>query len=196
MDPTTRATTGLPTSYFEALLGRIRDGDEAAKDELIRDAYPLARRLTRLILRGEFGEALRGHADQVCNDSYEKFARKLKAGLRRDFADFGEMKRYLAGVIRNTATDEVRTRRGPKFRVQFPATGLPSDCAEGAARPRLRFDEIIEGLTGVERRVVELRYLYDFDESEIAEALDLSRSTVARKRCRALTRLMRDFDAP
>jgi RNA polymerase sigma factor (sigma-70 family) len=199
MDPTTRAPSGRSTSYFEALLAQIRDGDEAAreaaKDDLIRDAYPRALQLTRYILRGDVGAAAQGQTDHVCSVSYEKFARKLKEGMPRDFANLREMLGYLDAIIRHTATDEVRKFLGPKFTTQFPRAELPPECV-GDVGTRLRFYEMIEGLSADERRIVELKFIDGFNDTEIAEVMEIDRRDVGRMLRNALRRLKKEFDEP
>ncbi len=195
MDATTEESTTRPTAYFDALLERIRQGQDEARDELIRDAYPRFLRLTRLILRGEFGDSVRGQTDHVCSLSHEKFARILQEGLRRPFANFMELMGYLGTIIRRTAIDEVRRALGPVRQVQFPGTPIPADHGPDV-ETRLRFHEMIEGLPEDEQRLLNLKYLYQYNDTEIAQAMGVARATVGRKFVAAMLRLKGDFDAP
>ena len=193
MNSMSQESLGPSTSYFDALLGRIRAGDERAKEELIHDAYPRVIRLTRFILRGKLATPA-CQTDDICSISYEKFARKLNAGLRRDFATLAEMMGYLARIIKNTALDEVRKVNGPEFQAQFPAAPLPTDDLADRHR-RVCFYEMIEDLPDDEQAVIELKYLHDRSNVDIATILRLDRKQVAAKLLAGISRLKRQFDA-
>ena len=193
MDLISQTSRGPSTSHLDALLDRIRGGDQSAKEELINDAYPRALRLTRFVLRGDIGKAANGLTDDICSLAFDKFARVLKGGLDRDFASLSEMMGYLGPIIRHTAIDEVRRILGPKYQTQFPPTPLVVEPSAGT-QVRLRFYEMVEDLPADERIVIELKYLYDYTNVDIAAILDIDRRDVAKRLIASLARLRGDYD--
>lgn len=180
--PSAESTT--QTSHIEALLRRIRAGDEAAKAELIGYCYRRVERLTRSIVRGKSPHKPTGATEDVLSLSYAKFAAKFLAGMDHDFENSRSMFAYLSTVIGNTAIDEARRRTTGKHATQFPRTEYRDDLAparEGASHEvetRIRFHERIEGLSEEDRDLVTLKFYLGYNDCEIAAISGVRRQTI------------------
>ena len=193
MEALTQSSQGPSTSHLEFLLDRLNAGNESALEDLIRESYPRVLRRTRIILHGDIGPATQGMTEEVCSRSFEKFANAVRKGLKRPLGSLAEMMGYLGPIIRRTAIDEVRTILGPVHQTQFPPTPLVGDPA---VRPeqRLRFYEMVEGLPIDEQQVMELRYVFEYSNVEIAQILKIHRLRVALLLSQALGRLSKDYE--
>lgn len=66
---------------------------------------------------------------------------------------------------------------------------LVSDCGEPALEPeneRTEIGSLIDGLPEAQRRVLALRYVYDFSIADIADVLDKSPDAIRHIQMRAL----------
>jgi RNA polymerase sigma factor (TIGR02999 family) len=104
----------------------------------------------------------------------------LEAGDRAQFMA------YAARVMRSVVVDFVRKRSADRRGGDVAHVGL-EDVAGGIPDPRerevVRIDEALGELAAIDERlarVVEMRYFAGMTESQIAEALGLSRRSIAR----------------
>jgi len=194
MDSMSQDSRRPSTSHLEGLLERMKAGDESAKEELIRDAYPSALRLTRVILKDKRDAFPQGHSEDICLVSYEKFAKKMREGLKESFANTLQMMEYLKTTIRRTVLDEFKKMNGPVFKTQFPDGQLPPEFVTRIGLG-LRFHEMIEGLPEDEQFIVNMVYQDSYNYTEIAQLMGLGRIEVGRKYMRAIKRLRAEFDA-
>ena len=160
------------------ILQRESGGDLA--DELIPIVYDELHRLAHGLMRNE----RRGHTLSTTDLVHEAYLRlfdqkRLSWEHRRHF--FG----YAATAMRAVLIDHARKKAakrqiGPSKLVPFDLTAEPMQAPEEEV---LAVDEALQRLAELDprqARVVELRYFGGFTETEAAEILDISRTTVSR----------------
>ena len=167
---------------------RERGGEARSADELMALVYDELRRLAQSYL----GRERAGHtldATALVHEAYEKLVdqRDVEWNGRSHFFAVG------AQAMRRLLVDHARGRKrekrgGSRDRVTLDASRLDPGSPEfGAGAGDLAFDELIELDDALGRladldpraaRVVELRYFSGLTVPEVAEALDLSVSTV------------------
>ncbi len=144
-------------------------------DELARSLYDTLRGLARNALR----RAPSGVLDptELVHKAWLRLNGGFDAMLRVEFLAL------CATVMRRMAVDEAR-RHGARDRVGERVTlaGLPAETG-GDELDLLELDRALNSLRRTDERwarIVEMRFFGGMTEEEVAEALDLSRSTVAR----------------
>ena len=159
------------TEYFAGLLGRLQAADPAARPDLHRQlvnaAYERARQLTRTIIRGNLGLRAGFETDDIVQDSMLVFSQQVEA-ICRNKSDPREVFAQLCAIIRRRAIDDVRKKRGPKHRTQFPAADIAA-VNETAVRPtgpdeetvelQLVINELVDGLPPADQELVNLAFL-------------------------------------
>lgn len=172
----------MPDSPSEVtrLLKAWSDGDTDARDQLIPLVVDELRRIARYQLERESpGHTLQPTA--IVNELYLKLVdqRSVQWKNRHDFFAIA------AKLIRRILVDHARKRRAAKrgsgeVKVAFDeALGLP----EGRDPSLIALDDAMEGLEKVDprgNRVVELHVFAGLKFEEIADVLEVSRSTVIR----------------
>ena len=170
-----RAMSGDVTS----LLSAWRQGDNGARDRLVRLVYPELRALADRQLRGErASHTLQPTA--LVNEAYLRLS-----GLDRiDWQDRAHFVRMAARLMREILVDHARRRSAAKrdggHRVTLTDLDVPAEepamdvVALDAALARL------ELLDPDKARLVELRYFGGLTIEETAEAMSLSPATVKR----------------
>jgi RNA polymerase sigma-70 factor (ECF subfamily) len=184
-----------PDESFAALIARVRQGDEQAAAELVRQYEGIIRRRARRLL----GPALRVHLDSV--DVAQSVNRTLLIGLRR--AAFAvstpdELTRLALTLVRRKVARHWRRRKREAECRQLTSgsgqAGIHAAARAGerhAATDALQLEEtareVLERLEGVDRQLVELR-LEGYTTAEAARKLGLSpaflRSRLSRLRKR------------
>ena len=163
------------------LLAAVRNGEACAVDELFGLLYPDLRQLAHSRLRRSGRFTLLDTTSLV----HESYLRLFKAGSL-EAADKGQFMAYAARVMRSVVVDFVRRRAaerrgGDAVRVELDAdVAAPADPRE---REVMRIHEALEELSAIDQRlvqVVEMRYFAGMTEEQVAEALQLSRRSVAR----------------
>ena len=176
---------GMPESNTKvriaALLAAVRRAEPGAVDELFDLLYPDLRQLAHSRLRRSGRFTLLDTTALV----HESFLRFFKAGSL-EAGDKGQFMAYAARVMRSVVIDFVR-RRGADRR---GGDAVHVELDEGVAVPMdagelevVRVNEALEELGEIDERlvrVVEMRYFAGMTEEEVAEALQLSRRSVAR----------------
>jgi RNA polymerase sigma factor (TIGR02999 family) len=164
-----------------ALLAAARRGESGAADELFCLLYQDLRRMAHSRLRRS------GHLTLLDTTGlvHEAYLRLFKAGSI-EAGDRAQFMAYAARVMRSVVVDFVRRRAADRRGGDVVHVGIEDDAA-GVADPRerevVRIDEALQELAAIDERlvrVVEMRYFAGMTEDQVAEALGLSRRSVAR----------------
>jgi RNA polymerase sigma factor (TIGR02999 family) len=168
-------------SDLTALLKAWGSGDLAARDQLMPVVYEELRRRARAYLRREqVGHTLQPTA--LVHEAYLRLITQDRAAWENRAQFYG----VAAQMMRRILVDHAkRQRRGKRL---GGAVRVPLDDRVGAARPPecdlLLLDQALDELAAIDSRqgqIVELRYFGGLSESEVAEVLAISRSTVTRE---------------
>ena len=159
--------TGREDPADEELVARIRGGDVAAADMLVRRHLPLAYTIALAVLGS------RMDADDVCQDALVRALQKID-----DCRSPSRFRFWLAQIVRNQARNALakqRVRRGPPLDEveEHPAQGHTGEVTE---RRELRAALLaaLGRLTPVQREVVLLKDLEGWDHRAIAAAVGVS----------------------
>jgi RNA polymerase sigma factor (TIGR02999 family) len=163
------------------LLGRVQAGDPEARNALFAIAYSELHRLARARLRDGGRNTLLDTTDLV-HEAYLRFlnAGELRSEDRRGF--FAYASQVMRSVIVNSARERIAEKRGGAMKLRTLPTELGANLSQDEATI-LRVHEAIEALDQVDNRlsqVAQMRYFGGYNDQEIAEALQISDSTVAR----------------
>ena len=151
----------------EVLVARVRGGDAAAADRLVRRHLPLAYTIALAVLGG------RTDADDVCQDAMLRALEKID-----ECRSPSRFRFWLAQIVRNQARNALarqRVRGGPALDdiEEHPSPGHTSEAAErGELRAALL--SALDRLTPVQREVVLLKDLEGWDHRMIAATLGVS----------------------
>ncbi len=176
--PIERPTSGVQVM---TLLAAVRRGESGAVDELFNLLYPDLRQMAHSRLRKSGRLTLLDTTGLV----HEAYLRLLKAGSL-EAGDRAQFMAYAARVMRSVVVDFVRRRAADRRGGDVVHVGL-DDTQAGVADPRerevVRIDEALQELAAIDERlvqVVEMRYFAGMTEDQVADALGLSRRSVAR----------------
>lgn len=166
----------------ESLVARARQGDELAFAELYVHFYRRVHRYLSIALKNE------EDAHEAAQDVFVKLFRHLAHYEQRTepFAN------WLFRVVRNHALD-FRKRQWRTEAVDPHELARRGGVCDGAAGSSVGLGELIGELPEAQRRVLVLRYVYDFTITDIAEALDKSADAVRHIHMRALRAVCRDL---
>jgi|SRR5579864_1870638 len=182
------------TVSFQALMGRVRSGEEDAAAELVRLYEPAVRRAVRFRMAdSRLGRAM--DSLDVCQSVLGSFF--VRAALGQYVLDQPEqLVRLLTTMVRNKLANQVhheRARRRDHRRVAAPDSGAwenlaggPSPSRQVAARELL--EETQRRLTAEERRLLELRQKGGSWE-QIATEIGGSPEALRKKLARAVDRV-------
>jgi RNA polymerase sigma factor (TIGR02999 family) len=168
-------------SQVVALLAAVRRGEAGAADEIFGLLYPDLRHLAHSRLRRS------GHLTLLDTTAlvHEAYLRLFKAGTL-EAGDRGQFMAYAARVMRSVVVDFVRhraaERRGGNV-LHVSLDGEASALCDTREREVVRIDEALGELAAIDARlvsVVEMRYFAGMTEDQVAEALGISRRSVAR----------------
>jgi RNA polymerase sigma factor (TIGR02999 family) len=179
--PDIEAERKLRMTPLTELLGRLRDGDEAARDALFAAAYPELHRLAHARLR-EGGRNTFLDTTALVHESYLRFVRsgELRSDDRRAFFA------YASQVMRSVIVNSVRERAAGKRGGDSVGLTLSAEVAaplDGDAQTILKVHEALEVLEKADPRlaqVAQMRYFGGYSEQEIAATLDVTERTVQR----------------
>jgi len=162
------------------ILGRVTRGEEDAANQLANAVYEELRNLARLEMRGQRSD----HTLQPTALVNEAYLRLLH-GDDSSFENRAHFFSAAASAIRRVLVDHARKRacqkRGGGYR-RVNLDPLPPR-ADIKDERLILLDEALKKLAIVDptkARLVELRFLAGLTESEAAQTLGVSRSTVAR----------------
>ena len=153
-------------------------GDVKAQSRLLSAYYDEFRAVARRVLRDDGGKL----ALQPTDLAHEAALRILKLD-RVHWRDRTHFLALSARVMRQTLIDEVRRFKANKRQPVEVVTQWPLGGARQAL-PLDRLDEALERLFQIDAdraRVVELRFYAGLTLEEIAEALEVSESTIVRR---------------
>lgn len=192
------------TTDLQLLIDRLRQGDDAARRELLRRAHDRLLKIAATVFREDF-PALHGRHDleSVVSEVWMRLVGALEK-TRPDTVEgfFGLVFLKVRQVLLDMAR---RQRQGDARRGQRP---VDADEPDGPAELDLadtthdpgrlavltEFHEQIEKLPEDQRRIFELHYYGGFTQAEIAQMLGLHRKQVSRLWLTATGRLARWLD--
>ena len=159
--------TGREDPADEELIARIRGGDVAAADMLVRRHLPLAYTIALAVLGS------RMDADDVCQDALVRALEKID-----DCRSPSRFRFWLAQIVRNHARNALarrRVRSGPALD-EVEERPAPGHTGEVTERRELRAALLaaLGQLTPVQREVVLLKDLEGWDHRAIAAAIGVS----------------------
>jgi RNA polymerase sigma factor (TIGR02999 family) len=166
-------------SRITALLGELRRGNEAARDELITLVYPDLRRIAGRYMRQErTGHTLR--TTGLVNETYVR----LFGTAQMDWESRAHFFATVAREMRHILVDYARRRDAKKRpdRLKISITEVNAVAGE-REEDVVALDDALSRLEALDpraSRVVELRYFTGLNEREAAEALGVSLSTLKR----------------
>ena len=168
-----RSTPGDVT----VLLQKARGGDDAALDQVLPLIYEELRRLARRKIRSEArGHTL--HATELVHEAYLKLSSdgKLRAENRP------HLMAMASRAMRQLLVDHARNRRALKRGGGWVKTTLGEGPILRETEPEelLALEEALKELDERQRQVVECRFFGGMEETEIAQALEVSERTVRR----------------
>jgi RNA polymerase sigma factor (TIGR02999 family) len=172
---------GAQAGAVTGLLRAWGQGDLQAREMLMPLVYKELRRQATVYLRRERAD----HTLQPTALVHEAYLR-LVGQDRVVWQSRGHFYGIAAQMMRRILVDHARgQRRGKRFGA---AVKVPLDDRIGAAGPPdvdlLLLDQALDELTAIDirqGRIVELRYFGGLSESEVADVLEISRSTVTRE---------------
>lgn len=176
------------------LIGRIRGGDESARDRLVRRFLPALQRWAR----GRLPAPARGLCDT--DDLVQvTLLRALDKVEGFDARRQGAFLAYLRQILRNEIRDRLRAARrrpdGPPISEELPGHGpSPLESAVGSELLE-RYETGLALLNDEQREAVVLRVELGFTYQQVAEALGSPSANAARMLIsRALVRLAEVMD--
>ena len=174
------------SELIQGCLDRLRSGDAAARDELLRHAYGRLQRLARKLLQGYPGVRRWDQTDDVLQNSLLRLLRTLQTIRPETPRDFFN----LAAVhIRRELLDLARRAKG-KGTVPLDPAGSSDPRAPEPAAPAsadadtdrwVRFHEAVDALPVEEREVVGLVFYHGWTQAQIAELFQVDERTVRRR---------------
>jgi RNA polymerase sigma factor (sigma-70 family) len=186
-------------SAFQALLRRVRAGDEAAAAELVRQYEPAIRRAVRMRLTDPtLGRVL--DSMDVCQSVLANFFVRAAAG-QFDLDEPGQLVRLLVTMARNKLLDQVRKQRAgrrdqrrleptaPEALDAVPAAGqTPSAIVAG----KELLHQVRDRLSDQERHLMDRRAL-GHDWAALAAEVGGTPDALRKQLARALDRVAREL---
>lgn len=180
------------TRQLHAWIGRLREGDQTARDELIDAVYQRLERLARRMLRG-YGQLRQAH-DTV--DVLHNALLRLVPTLDRDevrATTTREFVAFAASCIRSELLDLARRCASQKRGGGIRRVALDADSAFGGLAGLVasagdqddlddwcRFHEAVEHLPADQREVFGLRFYHGWTHAQVAELLQVTPRTARR----------------
>jgi RNA polymerase sigma factor (TIGR02999 family) len=177
--------TQIGTPELTPLLKRWRAGDRSVEAALVGAIYPQLCDLARAYRR-RHGAALTLDPTELVNESYARLVRQQST----DWQNRAHFAAIAATVVRRTVVDHLRGSHRVKRGKALPWVSLDeSEAQSSAASPEEEIDWLLvdAALTRLgdedqdAARVVELKFFAGMSTEQIAEALDVSISTVVRR---------------
>jgi len=168
------------SSRITTLLGAMRQGNDAARDEFVTLVYPELRRIAAHYMRQERPQ----HTLQTTALVNEMYVRLLGT-TQPSWQSRAHFFAAVAREMRHILVDYARARQAkkrPDSRLAISLSDVDAAADESEA-DLLALDEALSRLEAVDpraSRVVELRYFTGLAEREAAEALGISPSTLKR----------------
>jgi RNA polymerase sigma factor (sigma-70 family) len=192
--------SSVNTTQLHGWVERLRAGDAAAANELVRAVTARLERLARKMLRGFPNVRLHAQTDDVLQSALMRLLRGLREVSLASMRDFYNL---AAGMLRRELLDLARhyaraNRHGAAAR-GGPApddSAAPAEAAAPAAPAGdlerwTQFHEEVEKLPVEEREVVGLIFYHGWGQAEVAELFGVTVRTVQRRWGSALLKLHR-----
>jgi RNA polymerase sigma-70 factor, ECF subfamily len=181
------------TNEITALLGRWKQGDSQAIDQLMALVYPELKKIAAAYLRSEKpGHTLQPTA--LINEAYLRIVDQTSPWASRAHF-YGIAAQLMRRILLDHARRKFSSKRGGRvarvgveFAAEVPEVEKTSDLLE--------IDRALTQLAALDERqakVVELRYFGGLSIEETAEALDISVATVKREWTMARAWLKREL---
>jgi RNA polymerase sigma-70 factor, ECF subfamily len=162
------------------LIGELRHGNDAAREELVTLVYPELRRIAARYMRQERPD----HTLRATGLVNEMYVRLFGTGAM-DWQSRAHFFAAVAREMRHILVDYARARDAKKrpdhrLAISLSAVEVPADERE---EDLLALNEALSRLESIDpraSRVVELRYFTGLSERETAEALGVSIATLKR----------------
>jgi RNA polymerase sigma-70 factor (ECF subfamily) len=181
---------GRPLEETE-LVGRARDGDAHAYEELVRMHQQVAMRTAWLVTRNT------AEAEDAVQEAFVKAYRAL-----RRFREGAAFRPWLLAIVTNEARNRRRSvARADRLTLRVAEVRPSGDAAPSPEAAALLEEErtlLVEALNSMreeDRLVVGYRYLLGLSEAETAEALGVPKGTVKSRLARSLGRLREALSA-
>lgn len=158
------------------LIGKVREGDDDAREELWKIFFPLLKQKADSCLRGNNVAAVMNPSDLVQDASLV-----LHKHEEIGWNDRAHLYAFAATVMRHIIIDRARKHLA-KNRIQLPIEDLTGEQASHDPSV-LEIDEILRQLAQVDpvrARVVELRFFGGLTNEEIAHVTGVSLASVKR----------------
>jgi len=169
-----------PSGRITTLLGELRNGSPAARDELVTLVYPELRQIAARYIRQERPDhTLR--TTGLVNETYVR----LFGPSQGDWQSRAHFFAAVAREMRHILVDYARARdaqKRPDQRLRISLSDIAATSVE-TDEEVVALDEALSRLETIDvraSRVVELRYFTGLSERETAEALEISISTLKR----------------
>jgi RNA polymerase sigma factor (sigma-70 family) len=167
------------------LVGRAKDGDALAYEDLVRMHQQVAMRTAWLVTRNA------AEAEDAVQEAFVKAYRAL-----RRFREGAAFRPWLLAIVTNEARNRRRSvARADRLTLRVAEVRPSGDAAPSPEAAALRLEErelLVEALNGLreeDRLVVGYRYLLGLSEAETAQALGVPKGTVKSRLARSLGRL-------
>jgi RNA polymerase sigma-70 factor (ECF subfamily) len=162
------------------LIGELRHGNDAAREELVTLVYPELRRIAARYMRQERP----GHTLRATGLVNEMYVRLFSTGAM-DWQSRAHFFAAVAREMRHILVDYARARDAKKrpdhrLAISLSAVEVPADEGD---EDLLALNEALSRLESIDpraSRVVELRYFTGLSERETAETLGISIATLKR----------------
>ncbi len=172
-------TDESPQHITERLIA-WNNGDEAARDDLIRTVYQELRRIADRYLRLERAD----HTLQptaLVHEAYLRLIDQTQVSWQNRAHFFGVAAQMMRRILVDHARTKHRDKRGGLARTLTLEVAM--DVSKGRSADLVELDEALEGLTAIDARkgrVVEMRFFGGLTVEEAAEVLGVSPQTVMR----------------
>jgi RNA polymerase sigma factor (sigma-70 family) len=183
------------TAQLHQQIERIRAGDPAAQEELVRAVGERMRRIAQRMLRGYPGVRAAADTSDVLQNTFLRLLaalRRLRPESTRDFF-------HLAAYLTRQELIDLLRRCAVRPAVGAADSALDRVAAGGPSSDHLdawlRFHQAVEQVPVAEREVMSLAFYHGWTQSQIAEVLGLDVRTVRRRwaaGCLSLRELLGD----
>lgn len=172
----------LSKMAIESFIIRAQSGDEKAFESLFDHFYPKLFRYVRLRVRSE-------DAEDLVADAFLKVIKKMKTYSANSFSA------WIFRITHNTIIDYYRQQKPTQSLSMDETDGIDIDLLETEPGPaqqiKLAQDDaairaLIAKLSPVQQEIIELRFLEDFSNKEIAEITGKSEGNIRIMQMRAL----------
>jgi RNA polymerase sigma-70 factor (ECF subfamily) len=190
--------SSFQTKQLQDCLERLRAGDAAARDELLRHVYDRLRRLVRKMLKSYPRVKRWADTDDVLQNSLLRLMRALEKVPITSMRDFLAL---TSEQIRRELIDLARHYYGPRgLGVKHATHGSPGEPAHDPPDPVgeptslaawCEFHQQVKQLPAEEQEVVGLLFYQELTQAEAAAILQVTVRTIQRRWQLALLRLHR-----